>query len=612
MPSAARFTLPTVVDNDAGWGPASLPEDVAAVPYAPYSKSDRLGKIADWTAPALGDGYGDRRYGNNNDGDNTNRRRRFGPSQEAFGAGLSSLFAYTVAADDEASFSVVDRTAAVQKKPGGGFKSQRGGRGGAASGRGGAAGGGGAGGAWQAGGGGGGGRAGGPGTGGHSGHGGNQNQSMRGGRGQHPGGQRRRYGGYNDKPARIRDASVQAGPDWKVVEELDFPRMNKLYFQVDEAEDISGHGEFNFIDKSLDRINTKQERPLQISDRHAPNVTASDDPVLLDLAKNSSPSSSEEEGAGGLTVYATDNVLATLMCATRSVYSWDIIVTKHDNKLFLDKRDGGVFDLMSVNENAADPPLEASEKETINTPQALAQEATMLNRNFARQILNDRERVSLPNPNPFDTSAPVAYRYRRWNLGSDVTLVARTQIDAALHAPGSNASSATGLMKLKNAPCPPADTLFVNVRCLNEFDSRAPGAGGAPEWRQKLDSQRGAIMATEIKNNGNKLSRWVTEAMLAGADQLRVGFVSRASPKDRNRHVILGSTTFKPRDLASQMNFNIGNGWGILKMFVDLCASTLEDGKYILVKDPNKALLRLYSVPEDTFEEGAAENASAE
>ncbi|KAI8593977.1 eukaryotic translation initiation factor 3 subunit D [Geranomyces variabilis] len=589
MPSALRFTLPTVVDNDAGWGPAALPEDLAAVPYAPYSKSDRLGKIADWTAPALGDGYGDRRYGNN-DGDNNNRRRRFGPGQEAFGAGLSSLFAYTVAAEDEASFSVVDRTATVQKKPGGGFKSQRGGRGGA---RGGATTGG-----WQAG----GGRTGGPG--------GGPQQAMRGGhdrRGQHPGGQRRRYGGYNDKPARIRDASVQAGPEWKVVEELDFPRMNKLYFQVDEAEDISGHGDFHFIDKSLDRINTKQERPLQPSDRHYINVTASDDPVLLNHAKTSS--------AEGLTVYATDNVLATLMCATRSVYSWDIIVTKHDNKLFLDKRDGGVFDFVSVNENAADPPLEAAEKETINTPQALAQEATALNRNFARQILNDRERVSLPNPNPFEdgsSSLPaIAYRYRQWNLGSDVTLVARTQIDAALHAPGSNSSSATGQMKLKNAPCPPADTLFVNVRALNEFDSRAPGAGGAPEWRQKLDSQRGAIMATEIKNNGNKLSRWVTEAMLAGADQLRVGFVSRASPKDRNRHVILGSTTFKPRDLASQMNFNIGNGWGILKMFVDLCASTLEDGKYILVKDPNKALLRLYSVPEDTFEDGA-ENAAAE
>ncbi|TPX58291.1 hypothetical protein PhCBS80983_g03253 [Powellomyces hirtus] len=199
-----RFVLPAVADNPIGWGPSTVPEELSHVPYAPYSKSDRLGKIADWTAPAAGDGYNDRRYGGEGD-----RRRRFGPGQEAFGSGLSSLFAYTVAAEDEASFSVVDRQATVQKKPG--FKSQRGGRGGARGG-----------GAWQVGG---------------------RGGAMAGGRrddrrGQHPGGPRRRYGGYNDKPARIRDASVQAGAEWKVVEELDFPRMNKLYYEVDEAQDV--------------------------------------------------------------------------------------------------------------------------------------------------------------------------------------------------------------------------------------------------------------------------------------------------------------------------------------------------------------------------------------
>ncbi|TPX58290.1 hypothetical protein PhCBS80983_g03254 [Powellomyces hirtus] len=383
-----------------------------------------------------------------------------------------------------------------------------------------------------------------------------------------------------------------------------FPEVIKLIVSPFQTSS-SGHGDFHFIDKSFDRINTKQEKPLQQVDRNFLNVTASDDPVLVNHAKSS---------AEGFTVYATDNVLATLMCATRSVYSWDIIVNKQDNKLFLDKRDGGVFDFVSVNENAADPPIESPEKDNINTPQALSQEATYINRNFSQQVVKESERVSLPNRNPFDdnsSSEPlpsIAYRYRRWNLGNDVTLVARTHIDAALHAPGSNSSQATGAMKLRSAPCPPSDTLFVNVRALNEFDSRAPGSGGAPEWRQKLDSQRGAVMATEIKNNGNKLSRWAMESILSGADQLRVGFVSRATPKDRTRHVILGTTTFKPKDLASQMNFNVGNAWGILKMFVDLCANTLEDGKYVLVKDPNKALLRLYSVPEDTFEEDDEED----
>lgn len=38
-------------------------------------------------------------------------------------------------------------------------------------------------------------------------------------------------------------------------------------------------------------------------------------------------------------VFATDTILTTLMCCTRSVYPWDIIVQKVKNKIFLDKRE---------------------------------------------------------------------------------------------------------------------------------------------------------------------------------------------------------------------------------------------------------------------------------
>jgi len=38
-------------------------------------------------------------------------------------------------------------------------------------------------------------------------------------------------------------------------------------------------------------------------------------------------------------VFATDTILATLMCATRSNNSWDIVVHKIGDKLFFDKRD---------------------------------------------------------------------------------------------------------------------------------------------------------------------------------------------------------------------------------------------------------------------------------
>ena len=37
-------------------------------------------------------------------------------------------------------------------------------------------------------------------------------------------------------------------------------------------------------------------------------------------------------------MFATDTVLTTLMCAARSVYSWDVVVTRAGDKLFFDSR----------------------------------------------------------------------------------------------------------------------------------------------------------------------------------------------------------------------------------------------------------------------------------
>jgi translation initiation factor 3 subunit D len=79
-------------------------------------------------------------------------------------------------------------------------------------------------------------------------------------------------------------------------------------------------------------------------------------------------------------------------------------------------------------------------------------------------------------------------------------------------------------------------------------------------------------------------------------------FVSRANPKTNDRHVILGVVGWKPRDFASQMNLSLSNGWGIVRTIADMCLQRPE-GKYVLVKDPNKQILRLYEVPAGSFED---------
>ena len=84
-------------------------------------------------------------------------------------------------------------------------------------------------------------------------------------------------------------------------------------------------------------------------------------------------------------VFATDAILATIMCCTRSSYSWDIVIQRVGNKLFFDKRDDSDFDLLTVSETATEPPQD--EGNSINSPRNLALEATFINHNFSQQVL---------------------------------------------------------------------------------------------------------------------------------------------------------------------------------------------------------------------------------
>ena len=43
------------------------------------------------------------------------------------------------------------------------------------------------------------------------------------------------------------------------------------------------------------------------------------------------------------------------------------------------------------------------------------------------------------------------------------------------------------------------------------------------DWRKKLDPQRGAVLATELKNNSCKISKWALCAHLAGTSFIKFG-----------------------------------------------------------------------------------------
>jgi translation initiation factor 3 subunit D len=404
----------------------------------------------------------------------------------------------------------------------------------------------------------------------------------RGGRGR--GGMNNRQGQFGDRtPAEMREPSVEVDPEWPIVQDIDMSNLANFVADVDDAEDLQFAGSLETVNPKFSHITPKTAVNLaRYENRQHFTATTSNDPVIDALKK-------AETG----NVYATDVILSTLMASPRSVQSWDLLITKQGDNLYLDKRPSSKIDFVSVNENAQEPI--STEKDNLNHADNLSLEATLINHNFAQQLLSvpSGQEKALPHefeaPNPFlahlqrgAEPASVAFRYRKWRLPGGITLVARCSLNGFVEKRGAQEG----------------EKAFVLAKALNEFDSKLQGS---VDWRQKLESQTGAVLASEMKNNQYKLSRWVSEAVLSGCDELRLGFVSRVNPKVNSKHVILMSKTYTPQTFADSVNVQVRKLWGTLAQIL-LAVKKLDDGSYLMMRDPQKNVLHVYKVPADAFD----------
>jgi len=389
----------------------------------------------------------------------------------------------------------------------------------------------------------------------------------------------------------FRDWSINTKQDWVVRQEIMLSSLSKV--QVDARlvvkRDVAWCGTLGTYDRNMDRVTVRNEKPMQrFETTKFFNVSVSDDPMAQELV----------EQHPDVTVLANDKVLAVLMAASRSVYSWDIVITKIGTKIILDKRDGSHMDFLTVGETSNDPPSN-EDKENINAPLKLGQEASCINQNFSQMIFDQSKRPEeMPYPNPFDVEdddqglpSIGSYRYRKITLPGnpkdeeehkqgDVNLLVRTEVNA-------KAPRVDGQQQGQ----------YYCVRALSEYDVRSG-------WRAKLESQRGAVFADELKNNAFKIGRWTAEAILGGCDLMKIGYVARVNPKDNWNHTLLAVQTYNTEAIAKQIGMTETNAFGILRSLIDIVMG-MEEGKYLLLKDPTKSVMRLYEVPWDSFESEA-------
>ena len=98
----ADFAIPMVHDWEDGWGPSPdcVPENLRYLPFAPFSKNDKLGRACEWTQTR----EKDRRWQKN--------RQQQEPEQSPF----------VIEQVDEEGFHLVDTKAAAKPKWGPGLQ----------------------------------------------------------------------------------------------------------------------------------------------------------------------------------------------------------------------------------------------------------------------------------------------------------------------------------------------------------------------------------------------------------------------------------------------------------------------------------------------------------
>lgn len=488
------------------------------IPFALYPKHERLGRIADWTGPVESSGMS----GSNLPGRRPAYPRYTRPEDEDAGWSL------TTASGSNVTGATATNAIASSAGPRGSSQPYTRGFGG-----------------------------------------GSQPGRGSGGRGRifGSGGGRRHLGwggrlGGDRQSQRKREPSIAIAEDWRLIEDIEFSRLTKLQLNPGDAVCVKTVGQaWIWDEKQADKISIKSEKIINVADTVDTNrVDASDEAIEKDLFMMNL---AKEHGAN---ILCSVSAAVALMTAPLSVIPWDIVITKRDGLLIIDKRPESSVGNVTAQENSS----EHLSDETLTSLSTLATKlCDLIPRTLTKGVV-DVEKAKTIESEPSNTCIN---RYAILDLGDENVMLIRSKM----------ASVIEDIQNSKREP--------LIIAPLIEHSEKSGAAG--IDWRNKLESQQGAVLAQIIRNNGAQLARFFYSALLNGISTLNLAYCSKVN-MPKGKVSLLAIQPYEPYELASQMNLNFPNGFGILRAMVDLMKTPLAEGEYALIRDPNKPLLRLY------------------
>jgi translation initiation factor 3 subunit D len=361
---------------------------------------------------------------------------------------------------------------------------------------------------------------------------------------------------------------------------------SRTVHQIPQASDLRVCGRPHIYEASIDEATTQCRVRLVEKESATPNQTT-DDFVYCPLIEDRMIRTITKECAGEKpVVVTTDEVLATLMAASRSMHSWHVRFVRANRFVFLDRdpnNEGGT-DLQWVAEtNVIDGPTETT-ADPMNRITSLGLESTKCHLSFRGQVRSKKVLEIKSDRVPEALQKGVMYRYRKWTLHPgtehEYDVVCRCEIDAAL--PNSNdLVRAFGLLEY----IPPSPT---------------------KTWATSLDQQRAATTVSEFKANSCKFIKWVAASILSGAKWMKIGFISRApvlqsvsdtredkpgsthahqlvrTSYDSNMHNIVGVESRDPVRFAYEVGVHVTGLWSTANLFIETFLNSGQREAYLL------------------------------
>lgn len=393
-----------------------------------------------------------------------------------------------------------------------------------------------------------------------------------------------RYGNnnrYNNNRSYFRREEIQRGyscsipPHWEQIAR--FPLTNPNGSSLPRLTTLKQVGVVDAISSDYCYVNTRSMKPIQVQEQFSTQqIPLEQDPHIQELLKD------EDNLGESMTFVLTDNVAAMFMNVQHTVQPWDVAVKITENNVayITTPNPNNIVNQHLVDESQLD--RLPQETDNVNSVLSLATEATALSNNL-NYLFQERgaEPLTLEAPLPTEdnngTPLFTAYTYRRFFI-EDIAVIVRAPIHC--HQRGKQDS-------------------FIHVATVFEYDSSSPG-GYHVDFRKNVDSMLASTFSSELKCNSAYMHRVLCQAILSGADEIKLAWASRQNAKQPGKHTLVSVTSHPIQQFLNLVQFRKTDYFDQLSnVLVEL---VLDPGNYTLLREPNERSLSVYntSAPEKT------------